>query len=155
MNGALPRGAAWVFQMGRELLAEQHRRIDSLDTKLGIILAVDGVLTGLLFSSDSDLLALGWKSGIAVVGLLASFGIALVGLATRKYRSAPSFTALVPMMDRDAIWLQWRFLGNLQEALVTNSKKLDEKAVLLNLAIWSLALPLVVFGAYLIGSSVP
>ena len=110
-------------------------------------------MTGLLFGGDSELLTLGSISAVAVVGLLASFGLALVGLATRRYRSAPSFAALARMMDRDEVWLQWRFMGNLQESIVANNRKLNQKAVLLNVAIWTLALPLVVLGSYLVGAS--
>lgn len=45
----IPAGAEFAYEVGVRALESQSRRVDSLDTKAAVILAVDGVLAGLLF----------------------------------------------------------------------------------------------------------
>jgi len=129
MNAAgIPAGSDFAYEVGIRALEAQSRRVDSLDTKCGVILAVDGVLAGLLFGSYQDLDLVSKPIAVSVTTLLLlSFLAALRAFSTREYAAAPKFQAVSAWIVRDEEWLKWRFLGNIQEAELENSKKLERK----------------------------
>lgn len=46
-NHLVPEGASFAYAVAIAALDEQLRRIEALDTKAGILMAVDGVIAGL------------------------------------------------------------------------------------------------------------
>lgn len=148
---ALPTGASFTYNVGRDTLETQSRRAEALDTKAGVLLAIDAVMVGLAYGSQSDqVLKLGWWGAAAATAILTSFLIALIAFANRRYRTAPAFAAVLPRMANSEDWLRWRFLGNLQEAIEINRRKLNWKSRLLTLALLLLFGHIAILGGYLI-----
>jgi hypothetical protein len=132
-------------------LQQQLRRIDALDTKTGVLLAIDGVLAGLLFGRDPHLPDT--PRGLiaaAAVALLASLGLGLVAFANRRYDTAPSASAVARFMSQDPEWLRWRFSGNVLTAVEVNDRKLAWKARLLTSALLSLIVSVTLLGGYFV-----
>src|SRR5918996_4632552 len=93
-----PPGASFAFEMGIRTLDDQLRRVDSFDTKAGILIAADGVLAGLLFSARPSLVGSPRVLAISVAFLVTmSLLLALIAFANRRYRTAPQPTAVVRM----------------------------------------------------------
>ncbi|MGI8427157.1 MAG: hypothetical protein ACR2M4_11310 [Actinomycetota bacterium] len=132
----IPKGSSFGYETGIRVLEAQSRRIDALDSKAGILLAVDGVLAGLAFgSNDGHPKFAAAIAFISALTLLTSFLLALLAFRVRQYATAPSLGRVIQTMTRDEPWLKWRFLGNLQEAEATNSRKLALKAKLFHLSL--------------------
>jgi hypothetical protein len=139
-----PRGAPFAYAVAERSLQEQLSRIEALDAKAGIVIATNGVLAGLLFSRSSLLLTMPELLAGAIVLLVGiSLLLALVAFATRKYLTAPEAQAVRQLMGAGEDWLRWRFLGNLEEALRENSRRLTRKARWLSSALFSLMLAVV------------
>ena len=144
-----PPGASFAFEMGIRTLDDQLRRVDSFDTKAGILIAADGVLAGLLFSARPSLVGSPRVLAISVAFLVTmSLLLALIAFANRRYRTAPQPTAVVRMMSAPEPWLKWRFLGNLEEAIMANEKKLVWKARFLSAALTTVFVAVGILGAY-------
>lgn len=128
---------------------EQLRRIESLDTKAGVLIAADGVLAGLLFSRGSLLLAApAWLNTVAAAALLASLVLALAAFANRRYDTAPTAHAVIRLMSAPEGWLRWRFLGNILDAIRLNGRKLTWKARFLTAALFFLIASVTLLGGY-------
>ena len=148
-ESAVPDGAAFAYEVGVEAIREQLRRIEALDSKAGILIAADGVLAGLLFSGDSlihQIPAFAAASGL--IGVLVSLLLALISFTNREYRLAPSFAASVRLMAAPREWMEWRFLGNLEEAFQVNKRRLVRKAGFLTSSMIVLMTTLMVLGGY-------
>lgn len=116
----IPPGASFAYEVGTRIIDGQLRHSDALDTKAGIVLAVDGVLAGLLFGNTpygGQLVDLPVLAG--AVGLLLSFLLGLLAFGTRRYRTAPALDVVVGRMARGEDWLKWRVLGNLLQAVTS------------------------------------
>jgi hypothetical protein len=145
----VPHGASFAYGIAAAALDEQLRRIEALDSKAGILIAADGVLTGLLFSESSLLLtAPRVISAVAVSLVVLSLLLALVAFANRRYRIAPHPPAVVRLMAAPENWLRWRFIGNLEEARVENDNKLRWKARFVTAALASLLGAVALLGGY-------
>jgi len=107
----------------------QSRLIDALDTKAAVLLAVDGVLAGLLFDHGADAApAPRLLLTVMFLSLFSSFVLALASFWVRQYATAPVLGSVVRFMERDREWLKWRSLGNLQQAYQANERKPQRKA---------------------------
>lgn len=130
-------------------LDEQMQRIDALDTKAGVLIAAGGVLAGLLFGrgallgSADPLLAI-----LTVLLQLISLVLALGAFASRRYEPGLRPETVVRLMAADSLWLRWRFLGNLVEAIEVNRGKLRWKARALTLSLACLICAVVLMGGY-------
>ncbi|MGI9194590.1 MAG: hypothetical protein ACR2FO_08820 [Actinomycetota bacterium] len=148
-----PVGAAFTFDIGVRALEAQSRRVDAIDTKAAVVLAVDGVLAGFFLNrpvaSPHPPI---WLALLAGTALLVSAITAVLSLWTRKYSTAPQFAAITPMMDNEESYLKWRFLGNIEEAEVANDVKLRRKVRFLTYALSSLLVEIILIGGYLIVS---
>ena len=151
MSHHVPSGAGFAFDLGRERLQQQLRRIDALDTKTGVLLAIDGVLAGLLFGREPQ--PPGAPRGLtatAAVALVVSLALSLIAFANRRYDTAPSASAVARFMSQDPEWLRWRFSGNVLAAIEVNDRKLTWKARLLTSALLSLIVSVTLLGGYFI-----
>ena len=145
----VPRGATFAYDVAASALDEQLRRIEGLDSKAGILIAADGVLTGLLITESSLILDAPRQLSAVVVGLVVvSLLLAMIAFANRRYRIAPHPTGVVRLMAAPEEWLRWRFLGNLEEARIENDEKLRWKTRFLTAALASLFGAVALFGGY-------
>jgi preprotein translocase subunit SecG len=145
----VPEGASFAYAVAVAALDEQLRRIEALDTKAGILMAVDGVIAGLLFGRTSLLVTAPRLIGVlAVVFVVASLLLALIAFANRRYDLAPQPDSAIRLMAAPEDWLRWRFLGNLQGAISENGRKLTRKSRLLTSALVSLIATVSLLGAY-------
>jgi hypothetical protein len=145
---SVPPGAAFAFEMGIRTLDQQLRRIEALDTKAGILMAANGVLSGLLFGGP---LALHGPRSVAVpaaVALMVSLVTALVSFANRRYDSAPNPQDLVDLVASGEDVLNWRLVGSVLEILEVNGQKLDTKTRFLTVSLLSLIATVVLAGGY-------
>lgn len=140
----IPRGAPFAYAVAERSLEEQLGRIEALDAKAGIVIATNGVLAGLLFGRSSLLLTMP-EALAGVISLLVgtSLLLALIAFATRRYSIAPQAEAVRELMGWGEEWLRWRFLGNLEEALLENNRRLARKTRWLSLALFTLMLTVV------------
>jgi hypothetical protein len=133
-----PDGASFIFESGIRTLSNQIQRADALDNKAAVVLAVGGVLAGLLFDTEREALRAIPLAGLgAGIALLASLLLALWAFWTRRYSAAPRPEALAQMVAASEEWIRWRFLGNVLQAVGANRRRLDRKARVLS---WSLGL---------------
>lgn len=140
----VPRGASFAYSVAQRGLDEQLGRIEALDAKAGIVIATNGVLAGLLFGRSSLLLAMPeFLAGLISLLVGTSLLLALIAFATRKYLIAPQAEAVRELMGWGEDWLRWRFLGNLEEALRENNRRLARKTRWLSLALFSLMLAVI------------
>jgi hypothetical protein len=147
----VPEGASFAYSVAVGALDDQLRRIEALDTKAGILMAVDGVIAGLLFGRASLLIDAPRLIGVlAIVFVVASLLQALIAFANRRYDLAPQPEAAIRLMAAPGDWLKWRFLGNLQGAISENGTKLTRKARLLTGALVSLIATVGLLGAYFV-----
>ncbi|MGH2752766.1 MAG: hypothetical protein ACRDK3_18140 [Actinomycetota bacterium] len=148
-----PAGASFAYQVAKEALEDQLRRIDGQDAKAGILLAAAGVLAGLLLSGTSQLRTT--PDVIVILGgllLLSALILALLASLNRRYDTAPRPTTVSRMALRDEEWLKWRFLANVHQALALNSAKLERKTQLLTWAqICLLAAIVIIGGSFIVG----
>jgi hypothetical protein len=150
----VPDGAPFAYNVAGAALDEQLRRIEVLDSKAGILIAADGVLAGLLFGRLSLILAAPRALSAIVVGLVViSLLLGLIAFANRRYRTAPHPAAVLRLMAAPEAWLRWRFLGNLQGALLENEGKLTWKARYLTAAQVSLFVGVALGGYFILESS--
>lgn len=149
-GSGIPEGSSFAYEVGIRALDGQSKRIDAIDTKAAVILAVSGVFAGLLFGPGRDTALPLVLTTLIVAFLLLSGILALLSFWTRKYRTAPEFTAVVGLMVRDEEWLQWRFLGNIEEAERVNGRKLKWKVRLLTAAMVALLFNIILVGGYLV-----
>ena len=147
----IPEGSPFAYEAGIRLLDHHLRHADSLDTKAGIVLAIDGVLAGLVFGNDLDTGAsVEWPVVVGAGLLLISFLLGLLAFGTRRLLNAPALEPLIARMVRKEDWLKLRVLGNIREAVGINREKLEQKARLLFWAQVSLFSAVVSLGTYLI-----
>lgn len=144
-----PKGAEFAYEVAQRSIDDQLRRIESLDTKAGILLAAGGVLAGLVYREGSILaeapVALGF---LASMFLLASLLLALVAFFNRKYRSGLSPQAVTDFAARDGTWLKWRFQKNLIDIWRWNDQRLRIKAALISWSLGFLLATTVTTGGY-------
>ncbi|MGH9197736.1 MAG: hypothetical protein ACRD1T_18585, partial [Acidimicrobiia bacterium] len=134
-----PRGASFAYQVAERNLDEQLARIEALDAKAGILIAADGVLSGLLFSRSSVLFTMPrLVAAVAVTLVGASLFMALVAFANRRYEQGLQIRAVLGLMAFGEEWLKWRFLGNLELALEHNDIKLRWKVRWVSSALFAL-----------------
>lgn len=151
--GLPPKAAEFAFNNAVRVLDGQNLRVDSMDTKAGILLAADGVLAGFLVGADSVLLrAPKCFATVAVILLVLASIFALGAFYPRKYHAAPVAQAVADDSDNhdDDLALKWSWVGNVLEAVAFNNKALEHKGVLLRFAGAGLAMTLLVLGIGLI-----
>jgi hypothetical protein len=147
----VPAGSGFAYEVAIRALDEQLHRVETLDSKAGILIAADGLIVGLLQTPRSSLSEA--PSAIAVVVLGAVIGsllFALISFSVRRYDLVPSPRAVIRFMERNQPWLRWRFLGNLLDAIDTNHDKIETKARWLVAAGAGLFAAAAVMGGYLI-----
>ena len=146
-----PPGAGFAYEVAQRSLDDQLRLITALDAKAGMLLTGSGIFAGFLFSGRSFLSASPqWL--LALVGFLISISLicALLSLGTQRYQSGPSTPAVARFARRDAMWLKWRFFGNMHRELDWNRRKLDKKARFLAAAQALLILAVSLVGGYFV-----
>lgn len=144
-----PPRAAFAYDVAREAMQDQLRRIEAHDTKAGILIAAAGIFAGLLFSGSSVLAgAPPWL--LALTGGLISLALllALFAFLNQRYVTAPRPGAVARLARRDEPWLKWTFLGNLHGALEWNRRKLNRKTRLLGAAQAALIAAVTLVGGY-------
>jgi hypothetical protein len=147
----VPAGAGFAYRVAVRALDEQLQRIEALDTKAGVLIAADGLVLGLLSGERSSLiLSPAWVSFPVLAAVASSLILALFAFATRNYDAAPNPDAAIRLMTAEPAWLEWRFLGNLRNAIIANRSKLKTKARLLSAALVALIAGATVFGGYLL-----
>lgn len=150
---SVPLGASFAFEMALRSLDERLGRINALDTKSGVLIAADGVIVGLLAGERSIFArAPAWIGVGVLVTIGASLILSLLAFTTRRYESAPRAEAVIRLMAAEPDWLRWRFLENMQEALINNRGKLRTKTRLLSASLTSLIGGSTLLGGYLIVS---
>lgn len=88
---------------------------------------------------------------VVVLGAIAASLItALVAFATRRYQTAPNPDAVIRLMTADQAWLEWRFLGNLRNAIEVNRRNLRLKARFLGASLVSLIAGATALSGYLV-----
>lgn len=135
----VPRGASFAYAVAERNLDEQLGRIEALDSKAGILIAADGVLSGLLFGRSSLLLSMPRPLGVLIALLVgSSLLLGLIAFGNRRYRRAPGVESVIRLMAFGEDWLRWRFLGSFQLALEENGTKLRWKSRCLTSALSTL-----------------
>ena len=151
----VPRSAALAFGVARDALDEQLQRIDSLDSKAGILLAADGILAGLIFGHET--FARSAPAGVAIASgffLLVSLAAAVIAFANRDYEVAPKPDEVIALARASEDWIRWHVLGNVLDAVAANGKTLAWKARLLATGQLALLVSLVPLGGYFIYDSI-
>ena len=147
----MPAGARFAYQVALRAIDEQLRRIEALDSKAGVLIAADGLVIGLLAGNRSMIVEGPVWVGFAVVAAVtASLILALLAFTTRRYDAAPNPDAAIRLMTADPEWLEWRFLGNLRDAIGANRGKLGTKTRLLSAALVGLLVGAALLGGYLL-----
>lgn len=144
-----PRAAGFAFDTAIRSIDDQLRRIESLDSKAGILLGAGGILTGLLFTKGSILDDAPTFVGVPIaVALTISISLALGAFWNRKYRSGVSPQAVTRLAGADPQWVKWRLQGNLLESWRWNDARLTLKARLITWSLISLLGAAVTTGSY-------
>ena len=151
MAQRVPQSASFAFDVAVRASAEQLARIDSLDSKAGILLAADGVLAGLIFAREGIAarapIFLGLLAGVAV---FLSLVCTLVSFSNRNYVATPRPEVVARLATSPEEWIKWRLISNLLRAVDTNGSKLETKARWLTSGQAALLVTLVALGAYFI-----
>ena len=150
MAQRVPQSASFAFDVAVRATAEQLARIDSLDSKAGILLAADGVLAGLIFAREGIAarapIFLGLLAGVAV---LLSLVCTLISFSNRKYVATPRPEVVAHLAASPEDRIKWRLISDLR-AVDTNGSKLEQKARWLTSGQAALHVTLVALGAYFI-----
>lgn len=145
----IPEGASFAYDTCVSALDEQLRRIESLDTKAGVLIAATGLFAGIVFSRGSMVAgAPGWIEVASAASLMLALLLALLAFANRNYLRAPVPSSVIRLMARPDEWLKWRFLGNLEEAIAFNNRKLRAKARFANASLAALLASVTGLGGY-------
>ena len=148
MAQRVPQSASFAFDVAVRATAEQLARIDSLDSKAGILLAADGVLAGLIFAREGIAarapIFLGLLAGVAV---LLSLVCTLISFSNRKYVATPRPEVVAHLAASPEDRIKWRLISDLR-AVDTNGSKLEQKARWLTSGQAALLVTLVALGAY-------
>jgi hypothetical protein len=129
MSQRVPRSASFAFDVAVRALAEQLARIDSLDSKAGILLAADGVLAGLIFAREGIVAqAPTWLALVLGAAVLCSLGCTLVAFANREYVLSPKPELIAELAAAPDDWVKWRVMGNVLRAVDTNRSRLKSRS---------------------------
>ena len=154
-TSTVPRSAGFVFEIAGAALTEQLGRIDSLDSKAGILLAGDGILAGFVFGHQAFVASA--PASVAIVAgffLLVSLACTVIAFANRDYELAPTPEEAARFAGASEGWIQWHFIGNVLEAVATNGRTLARKARWLTWGQVSLLVSLAALGGYFIYDSI-
>jgi hypothetical protein len=147
----VPQSAPFAFDVARGALREQLSRIDSLDSKAGILLAADGILAGLIFGRGELVMhaprLIAASAGVSVLGSLAC---ALRAFAGRNYQLAPKPDEVARLAAALEDWLRWNFMGNVLEAVDRNRVRLEQKFRWLSAGQFLLLVALAPVGGYFV-----
>lgn len=151
MAQGVPQSAAFAFDVVARAIGEQLARIDSLDSKAGILLAADGVLAGLIFVREGVVAKAPIGLALIVsVTILLSLVCTLVSFADREYLASPRAETVAHLAAAPEDWIKWRLMGNLLRAVETNRARLRSKASWLTLGQAALLVTLLSLGSYFI-----
>ena len=115
------------------------------------LIAAGGLVIGLLAGNRSMIVdGPVWVGFAVVAAVTASLILALLAFTTRRYDAAPNPDAAIRLMTADPEWLEWRFLGNLRDAIGANRGKLGTKTRLLSAALVGLLVGAALLGGYLL-----
>lgn len=149
MASSVPAGASFAYAVALRTLDEQLRRIEALDTKAGVLIAADGLVLVLIAGADPPLRGAPAFILVAIlVAVTSSLITALLSFITRRYETAPNADAAIHLMAAAPEWLEWRFLGNMQDAIRTNRRKLRTKTRFLSAALAALIAGAALLGGY-------
>jgi hypothetical protein len=149
MPQGVPLSASFAFDVAVHALTEQLGRIDSLDSKAGILLAADGVLAGLIFAREGPLVEA--PLGLALVvgaSVLVSLASTLISFANRGYIATPRPKTVAHLAAAPEDWIKWRLVGNVLRAVETDRARLRNKATWLTLGQAALLVTLLSLGSY-------
>lgn len=128
-----PKGGQFAYETAIRSLDDQLRRIESLDSKAGILIGAGGILAALLAGGGSPILEGSRHLALATTVLLnASVTLALLAFFNRRYSSglSPHSVAKMAWMGDDAV--RWRFQGNLHRCIDENDGRPRRKARLIS-----------------------
>jgi hypothetical protein len=133
-----------VLDEARRKLAFQFKQIDSLDTKSGIVLGINGVLMALLIPSiigQSDLPNLILVK-VALIPIFVSLIIAFISIATRRWDSPPQLERLRSYyINQDANDTKLKIIDIMMDAVRKNEKPIEEK-----ICLWRWSYSVLAFG---------
>jgi hypothetical protein len=151
MAQRVPRSASLAFDIGLRAVGEQLARIDSLDSKAGILLAADGVIAGLIFVRGGLVATMPMAVALVIsVSILLSLVCTLVSFADREYLAPPRPETVARLSAAPEDWIKWRLMGNVLRAVETNRGRLRSKARWLTLGQATLLVTLMSLGSYFI-----
>jgi hypothetical protein len=133
-----------VLDEVRRKLDFQFEQIDSLDTKSGIILGINGVLMALLITSivaypNLPNLVL---VKVALAPIFASLLISFISIATRKWDKPPQLDRLRSYyINQDANETKLKIVDIVMDAINKNEKPIDEK-----ICLWRWSYSVLAFG---------
>jgi len=131
-----PVGIGFVYDECSTKLSEQLQLIETLDTKISIIIGfASGIIVIILTSETffqrflSGFLSLPEKTLLilGVVFWVVSLVSAFVAFLTRKYATAPNPGELVRWANEKKERIQVSFIGNIIEAYEFNRSQIDKK----------------------------
>lgn len=150
----VPQAATFAFDVTSRSIDEQFRRVDTLDSKAGTLLAADGIIAGLIFGRgwlpQETPVAIALAAGVAV---LVSLAAALVAFSNRNYQIAPAPEAVTALANAPEDWIRWRLIGNMLAAVDINRVKLRQKARWLTFGQLVLLVGLGLLGGYFVYAS--
>lgn len=138
-----PKGLYFVFAAGQRKIEEQLKSVDSLDVKMGVLVAFLGALVAAflaaLFAAEPGKIhvllnppswiawlligLLGLDAALVAVALVASFN----AYRPRELLSGPKFSDLMEWTNEEPARIRYVFLNTLQLATDTNDKLLSPK----------------------------
>jgi hypothetical protein len=134
---AAPPGLDFVFEAGKQKIDEQLRYIDSLDVKMGVLIAFLGaIIAGLgiaLLASDAAKLRtlLAWHvvtlASVVLVVLAADLYFAFQAFRVRQYYFGVRFQDLVPWTNENLHEIKKAFLPTLIRTVDLNERQLKVK----------------------------
>lgn len=131
MNGnfPVPATASFAFDTAVSTLTRQDALVDSLDAKIGVLLAAEGVLAGFIFGATRNV-----ASPILFCGLfslVASSALAIVSFWPRAFATVPDARALASIaagnIGMSEPELKWMFIRNAVEGIEENREVLHAK----------------------------
>jgi len=144
-------GIRFIHDAALKSYDDQMRWIDALDTKAGILIAADGLLAGLLVTSDprGSAAPRGLVLALSLI-VMASLVTALIAFITRHYEVAPDIDRFsVPDIGHENQMVTIALEGYLN-AIEINEKKVAEKATFLFWAGGTLLLAAVLATVYFV-----
>jgi hypothetical protein len=148
-----------LFDLIRDLIADQQKQIDALDTKASVILGAATVLAGAaaalfpgLVSTHAEILVdphIRWLLPALIVVYVLLVFFSCLAYAVRRYKRVPDPQALYGYRDKSEYFIKARVFTAMATALKENETRIGRKVRWVNCAIVGLGIETLILAAIL------